>query len=72
MLVESLSGATYIILYFSSFISLTLSRSSLLATELFIKVEGIPISFSESTWSFISEISGEITMVRPLSNTAGN
>ena len=38
---------------------------------LFIKVAGIPTSFKASTWSFIKEIRGEITIVTPEKINAG-
>ena len=40
--------------------------------ELFIMSAGIPRALRASTWSFISAMSGDITMVTPSSSMAGS
>ena len=37
-----------------------------------LKVAATPLAWSASTWSFISEIRGEMTIVRPSRKSAGN
>ena len=64
-------GATYIILYVPAF-ALSVARASCLGvSELFRYAPLMPISISERTWSCISEMSGETTIVIPSSARAG-
>ena len=65
------SGATY-----SSFTSRRITRimrsaTSPLVSVLLTKVAGMPRVVSASTWSFMSEMSGLTTTVRPGSTIAG-
>ena len=70
-ILSSLSGAIYIILHSSFSISSKASLYSLLDSELFINRALTPIVFNASTWSFISDIKGEITIVIPSKQSAG-
>lgn len=69
--VSKRSGATYSSLYVPSRAFLILSRTSEESSVLLISAAAIPMLTSASTWSFIKEINGEMTIVTPSNKRAG-
>ena len=68
----SRSGAMYSSLYAPPRAFAMTSAISAVSSELFRQAAGTPACSSAATWSFISEISGEMTSVTPGRSSAGS